>query len=325
MTVESRTLIQWLQAHGFTEVPKAGSSHHKWQHESTKAKVTAIPTQREMTPNTLTLCLREIQRAGFRKQAVRKELFAMQAGSAKLQVSTIDLKKPVEAPVAQSAPLIQAETSAPSAPVTTANVASPSPLQSRVDAVLRRAGEVIGLPAFAKFKTTPETVGLLTALLEILTQVEDLFLETALKAEAPKTELAPLPTFTMVPTPFALPTKLVPIGILTEEHLRDEARSLQLPNGMPLNELREQVRELLLTEKWLPLGSTFPGYELSNHKRIRSYRERGFPTTHRRKLAKIRMPVEGRITLRGPDKKTTNILLTNMDALWADLEKSAAR
>lgn len=73
MALSKRTLVRWLLAHGFTEVPRRASSHRRFRHNRTTVTV-ADHGRPELSSKHVGMLLRELERAGFNREQVRREL-----------------------------------------------------------------------------------------------------------------------------------------------------------------------------------------------------------------------------------------------------------
>jgi predicted RNA binding protein YcfA (HicA-like mRNA interferase family) len=73
MALSKRTLVRWLLAHGFTEVPRHASSHRRFRQTRTTVTV-ADHGRAELSSKHVGMLLRELERAGFDREQVRREL-----------------------------------------------------------------------------------------------------------------------------------------------------------------------------------------------------------------------------------------------------------
>ena len=75
MALSKRTLVRWLLAHGFrfSEVPRRASSHRRFRHTRTTVTV-ADHGRPELSSKHVGMLLRELERAGFDREQVRREL-----------------------------------------------------------------------------------------------------------------------------------------------------------------------------------------------------------------------------------------------------------
>jgi len=73
MALSKRTLVRWLFAHGFTEVPRGATSHRRFRRAQTTITV-ADHGRPELSAKHAGMLLRELERAGFDREQVRREL-----------------------------------------------------------------------------------------------------------------------------------------------------------------------------------------------------------------------------------------------------------
>jgi predicted RNA binding protein YcfA (HicA-like mRNA interferase family) len=73
MALSKRTLVRWLLAHGFTEVPRRATSHRRFRQAQTTITV-ADHRRPELSTKHAGMLLRELERAGFDREQVRREL-----------------------------------------------------------------------------------------------------------------------------------------------------------------------------------------------------------------------------------------------------------
>lgn len=73
--IDRREMASWLLRNGFIELGKRGTGHAQFVHEATGVKVT-LPGHgaKELFRSTLGNVLWEIERAGFDRELVRREL-----------------------------------------------------------------------------------------------------------------------------------------------------------------------------------------------------------------------------------------------------------
>jgi predicted RNA binding protein YcfA (HicA-like mRNA interferase family) len=73
MALSKRTLVRWLLAHGFTEVPRRATGHRRFRQAQTTITV-ADHGRPELSTKHAGMLLRELERAGFDREQVRREL-----------------------------------------------------------------------------------------------------------------------------------------------------------------------------------------------------------------------------------------------------------
>lgn len=71
--VDRRTLERWLLAHGFILQPGKATGHRHYLREGIKITLPGHGPQ-DLTKKHVAMILRELERAGFNKDQVRKEL-----------------------------------------------------------------------------------------------------------------------------------------------------------------------------------------------------------------------------------------------------------
>lgn len=73
--VDKRTMIRWLLAHGFDEVQVRASGHRKFVHPGSGVAITLSGHgPQDITKKHVGMIVRELERAGFDREQVRREL-----------------------------------------------------------------------------------------------------------------------------------------------------------------------------------------------------------------------------------------------------------
>ena len=76
--VDKRTMIRWLLAHGFAEARGRRSSHRKFVHAGTGIAIVLLGHgPQDITQKHVGMIMRELERAGFDRVTVRRELAAL--------------------------------------------------------------------------------------------------------------------------------------------------------------------------------------------------------------------------------------------------------
>ena len=73
VALTKRTLIRWLLAHGFEELPRRATSHRRFRGPGTTITVPAHG-RLELSAKHAGMLLRELEKAGFDRDEIRKEL-----------------------------------------------------------------------------------------------------------------------------------------------------------------------------------------------------------------------------------------------------------
>ena len=73
--LSKKKLTGWLLSNGFVQVPVRGTSHTKYKHADSGIAVT-IPmhARKELSKKHIGMIIRELERAGFDRAQVRREL-----------------------------------------------------------------------------------------------------------------------------------------------------------------------------------------------------------------------------------------------------------
>lgn len=73
MEVTRRELARWLLDHGFVELPGRATGHRQFQRAGVKVTLPAHGPQ-DLTKKHLGMILRQLERAGFDRELVKREL-----------------------------------------------------------------------------------------------------------------------------------------------------------------------------------------------------------------------------------------------------------